>query len=716
MKYKLIISAVITAVVLTISAAAADFMPYFWKYTAAVSGGNPTEICAAVDALDKVLPQPSNIDEYNKMLWAVYTAALEYEKAGVFDKALYYYEKFVNYADWLMKNDAQEHAENIKLTNAIIQHLTMHPELYVACENPADTVYHGAKYEPVHGTFFGTCADFLPGQETAHLLYVRFFDESVSGFNYMIPDEPVYLLVAWNVPNENKSDLDRINSGDADDYIISNLNYLATLDHKVLLRFGAEVNCWDMPADKAARDEYIESFKSAFRRISGFARQYAPNVAMVYSPNDISNMYVTAEDFYPGDEYVDWVGMSSYSVLDPAASFKSGDKVDAYYFRGLYDNPIIKIRNIVEAFGDRKPILISECGFAYAAQDGQNEEHAISKLREFYTYVNMVYPQVKGVLYFNADYERKFKLSNAPALQDTYLSTIEQNVGMQALLNGTEGGYTRFSTYEGKSDALTLYAYAPFPSENVISVSYALDGVPLASEAQLPYRATLNVAAISEGKHMLTMNVSCGDYFKAYDYIFYIENGELVQAPLPFDDVSAHDWFFNDVRTAYRNGLINGKGTSYCPDDNMTYAEAIKIAACMHQLYRFKRVTLTNGTPNWYDSYVAYAADNGIIDFPVEGIADSNITRKEFVRIFHAALPREEYTEMNTVAENAIPDVMYDDGDVYSSLIYDFYRAGILVGSDGGFFKPDNNIQRSEVAAILTRMFDKTARRAITLE
>lgn len=718
MKYKILIFMLAAISLLTV-VSAQDYMPTFWKYTKAVSDGDPAEICAAVDALDEVLPSPSNADEYNKMVWAVYIAATHYEKAENYNKALYYYEKFVRYAEWLQANDNQDHAESIKLTNAVINHLTMTPELYVACEKPTDAVYYGSKHEPRYGTFFGTCNDFLPGRETAHLLYVRFFDETVEGFRYMIPDEPVYLLVAWNVPNEDKSDLDRISSGEADDYIISNLTYLATLDNKVLLRFGAEVNCWPMSADANERSEFIETFKAAFRRISTFAKQYAPNVAMVYSPNDVSNMYVTAEDFYPGDEYVDWVGMSSYSVLDAAASGESGDRVDAYYFRGLYDNPIVKIRNIVEAFGDRKPILISECGFAYAAEDGQNEAHAIEKLHEFYTYVNMVYPQVKGVLYFNADYERKFKLSNAPALENTYWECIEQNPSMQAMLNDTEDGYARFSNYTGTCDTLTLCAYAAFPSASETSVSYALDGATLQSETHLPYRATLNFAALSEGKHTLTMNVSCGNYNKSYDYVFYKDGKDLTHnapQPLPFGDVSTDDWFYADLKFAYRQGLINGKGDNYCPNDNMTYAEAVKIAACMHQLYNYGIVTLANGSPEWYDNYAQYALDNDIISFSIKEIADVNITRKEFVRIFHAALPREEYTVINHVADDAIPDVPYDDGDVCAPLIYDFYRAGILTGSDGGYFNSDSNILRSEVAAILTRMFDASARRFVTLD
>ena len=46
-----------------------------------------------------------------------------------------------------------------------------------------------------------------------------------------------------------------------------------------------------------------------------------------------------------------------------------------------------------------------------------------------------------------------------------------------------------------------------------------------------------------------------------------------------------------------------------------------------------------------------------------------------------------------------------------------FYRAGILTGSDAkGTFKPTSSIKRSEVAAILSRMYNENVRQAITLK
>jgi hypothetical protein len=84
-------------------------------------------------------------------------------------------------------------------------------------------------------------------------------------------------------------------------------------------------------------------------------------------------------------------------------------------------------------------------------------------------------------------------------------------------------------------------------------------------------------------------------------------------AEFKFTDVKESDWFYNDVKNAVEMGLINGKSeTEYKPEDNLTYAEAIKLAACMHQLYTTGEITLKNAEP-WYQSYVDYCMKNEII-------------------------------------------------------------------------------------------------------
>ena len=183
--------------------------------------------------------------------------------------------------------------------------------------------------------------------------------------------------------------------------------------------------------------------------------------------------------------------------------------------------------------------------------------------------------------------------------------------------------------------------------------------------------------------------------------------GTVFAAEFNFTDVKTSDWFYNDVKSAVEMGLVNGKTpTTYAPNDNLTYAEAIKLAACMNQLYVDGKVTLTSGNP-WYKPYVDYCIDNEIIDkeYNYTDVA----TRAGYMGIFAKALPDEGLEAINNVPDNSIPDV--SSSKAYAAGVYKLYRAGILTGVDEAHnCNPLANIKRSEVAAILTRMMDESKR------
>ena len=56
----------------------------------------------------------------------------------------------------------------------------------------------------------------------------------------------------------------------------------------------------------------------------------------------------------------------------------------------------------------------------------------------------------------------------------------------------------------------------------------------------------------------------------------------ILAAELSFTDVPKNEWYYEDVRLAVEGGLVNGKSpTIYAPNDNVTYAETVKLAACI---------------------------------------------------------------------------------------------------------------------------------------
>lgn len=82
-------------------------------------------------------------------------------------------------------------------------------------------------------------------------------------------------------------------------------------------------------------------------------------------------------------------------------------------------------------------------------------------------------------------------------------------------------------------------------------------------------------------------------------------------------------------------------------------------------------------------------------------------TRAEFATIMSRALPLDEYVTINQIS--GIPDV--PTWESYYDNVIRLYRAGILTGNDtSGIFSPNSYIERSAVAAIVSRMADRKLR------
>ena len=188
----------------------------------------------------------------------------------------------------------------------------------------------------------------------------------------------------------------------------------------------------------------------------------------------------------------------------------------------------------------------------------------------------------------------------------------------------------------------------------------------------------------------------------------------FVPDDFPFYDVDSNDWFYEPVKSAWQNDLIDGvTARYYMPDNTLTVAQAVKLAAALHQKQSVGFVTLQNGGTHWYDNYVNYAVANSLIEAAYQSksaeMMNAPVSRAEFVHILAKLL---NAGTINTV--NSIPDVKA--GDAWADEIYAFYRAGILTGSDRlGTFYPESSLKRSEAAAILVRLYDATQRQYITL-
>ncbi|MBE6031701.1 MAG: S-layer homology domain-containing protein [Clostridiales bacterium] len=181
-----------------------------------------------------------------------------------------------------------------------------------------------------------------------------------------------------------------------------------------------------------------------------------------------------------------------------------------------------------------------------------------------------------------------------------------------------------------------------------------------------------------------------------------------------FTDVSGH-WAASVIQACYEYGLMNGtSATTFKPTGDLTVAQAIVMAARVHQTYAEGACTLTNGTNGeaWYKPYVDYALANGLITEAAFPDVDAKITRAGMAGIFAKSLPASELPLINVI--ESVPDVTVDTS--FAAEILDLYQAGVLTGSNAyGNFKPYDTITRAEAAAIIARVAVPAERKTINL-
>ncbi len=178
-----------------------------------------------------------------------------------------------------------------------------------------------------------------------------------------------------------------------------------------------------------------------------------------------------------------------------------------------------------------------------------------------------------------------------------------------------------------------------------------------------------------------------------------------------FYDVNEGEWYFESVKAAYEYGLVKGNiDGSFNVGGNITIAETLALACRLNDIYYGGDGSFVQGEP-WYQVYVDYAAENGIIGDSGYASYDAVATRAQFATILAKALPDEALTPINNVTK--VPDVSKYES--YAKGVLKLYNAGILTGSDEkGTFNPYMNISRVEVAAIITRMADPTLRKTVS--
>ena len=166
---------------------------------------------------------------------------------------------------------------------------------------------------------------------------------------------------------------------------------------------------------------------------------------------------------------------------------------------------------------------------------------------------------------------------------------------------------------------------------------------------------------------------------------------------LPFTDVTSGSWYYDGVKYAYDNGLMNGTSANeFNPNANTTRSMIVTILARMEGVN-------TSGGATWYTAGRAWAMENGISDGTnMEG----KITREQLAAMLY------RYAKMKGYDVSASASLSgYTDASSVSGWATDAMRwavsAGLINGRTATTLAPQGNATRAEVASILMRFMQK---------
>ena len=176
--------------------------------------------------------------------------------------------------------------------------------------------------------------------------------------------------------NQPKYALAKITSGAFDPYIIGFATAVRAARYPIAVRFAHEMNGGWYPWSQQRSGNHMGDFVKAWRHVHDvFTKVGATNVIWIWSPNILRPVpRISLAELYPGDAYVDWVGMVGYDVKETTAS-------------AVFQPTMTAIRKFT-----RKPFVITETG----SQPGL---HKAAWITNFFAWL-LNHPDVIGFIWF----------------------------------------------------------------------------------------------------------------------------------------------------------------------------------------------------------------------------------------------------------------------------------------------------------------------------
>lgn len=227
----------------------------------------------------------------------------------------------------------------------------------------------------------------------AHIRLVEYYNPFTSPFQRWEAQQAVALGALPLIQlNPRKVSLAQIAAGRYDQHIRQYADAVRSFRCQVVISFGHEMNgwwyTWGLPTTTPA------TFIAAWRHIHGvFAREGVRNVIWSWDPSHLYQHFRTesaspASEWYPGDAYVDWVGIDGY--------LRSGQT-----FRGIFAHQLRNIRSVTS-----KPVYLAETGVAGSPTQAGQIAQLFAALKKY---------NLTGLVWFDLNRKQPWRLEGRPA-------------------------------------------------------------------------------------------------------------------------------------------------------------------------------------------------------------------------------------------------------------------------------------------------------------
>lgn len=234
--------------------------------------------------------------------------------------------------------------------------------------------------------------------------------------------------------------LRNIVAGDFDAYIDSWANGLADYGQPVFLSFAHEMNGdwfpWGVGVNGNTATDYIAAWRHVHDRFTALG---VTNVRWVWTPNHDYGGPVSFEDVYPGDAYVDWVGVNGFNWGTSMYWAECQCQSSWMSFESLFSRSYVHLTSLTS-----KPIIITE-----TASSEFGGDKAVWIVDGFLEQLPTRFPEVRAVAWYNvpdartaaggyvtegevAAYEIDWRINSSAAALDAFI-----RIASSSYLQGT---------------------------------------------------------------------------------------------------------------------------------------------------------------------------------------------------------------------------------------------------------------------------------------